>query len=104
MTKRTIRLLGAGSLLVACATVAAPGIATAAPTGCSSEYITNGTGAEARCTGGTGTFRIRIDCRKPGQSNTYPRTGIWAHPGLQKSTIWCYSGDLASGKTINYNT
>lgn len=104
MTNRKIRLVGVGSLLVACAAVAAPGVAIAAPTGCSSEYITNGTGAEARCTGGTGTFRIRIDCRKPGQSNTYPRTGIWAHPGVQKSTIWCYSGDLASGKTINYST
>ncbi|WP_410581932.1 hypothetical protein [Amycolatopsis sp. lyj-108] len=104
MMNRTTRLLGVGALLIAGAAVAAPGVATAAPTGCSSQYITNGTGAEATCTGGTGTFRIRIDCRKPGQSNTYPRTGIWAHPGLQKSTIWCYSGDLASGKTINYNT
>ncbi|MFD8492920.1 hypothetical protein [Amycolatopsis sp. NPDC059657] len=104
MTNRTLRLLGAGALVFAGVAVAAPSVATAAPTGCSSQYIDNATGGQAYCTSGTGTFRIRIDCRKPGQSTTYPRTGIWAHPGLMKSTIWCYEGDTAVRKDINYNT
>jgi hypothetical protein len=77
------------------------GVAQATPTNCQTGYAGSYAGW-AWCTGGTGEFRSRVNCRHNEQPNTYYRYGIWLRTGPQASTSVadCNWGDLASGVIV----
>jgi hypothetical protein len=86
---------------VVSATLVGEGVAQATPTNCQKGYAGSYAGW-AWCTGGTGDFRARVNCRHNEQPNTYYRYGPWIRTGPQAPTSVadCNSGDLASGVIV----
>lgn len=76
-------------------------VALATPTNCQTGYAGGGDSGWAWCTGGTGDFRARVNCRHNEQPNTYFRYGPWLPAGPRASTSLasCNNGDLASRVT-----
>jgi hypothetical protein len=102
MFKRKMLTFAAAGLVAAGVGLAAPGVALAKPSGCTVNYLPAGDGAHAYCTGGTGEFRPRVECRIAGQPNTYFAYGPWLKPKTQESLAICQNGNPASAKTIQY--
>lgn len=91
MGKRIITRLGALGISAAAFigfAVSSPSIAMATPTGCGARE--SGRAVVGTCSGGTGQFRIRADCR-----NAPDRTSPWTKPKSYTS-VTCLVGHANS--------
>jgi hypothetical protein len=83
-------LLLATTISVGSLAVTGPQTALAQPTNCT--YTVGFTYVKAKCTGGTGSFRVIAKCRHPLFFDLY-YSGNWANVG-GTSTLWCGLGDV----------
>lgn len=90
------------SLLIAIPLLAVPGIAQAAPGGCSTSYAYADrlNGGYGYCQYGTGRYYVTIRCTHNGAY--YNKYGPWVNVG-QRSYAFCnYPGDPVTGRWLNF--
>jgi hypothetical protein len=93
--KRALVLPLAGLLAAGAVSIVTAPAAEATPTGCTVSYLTSGSlriGAHARCTGGSGQYRVATTCTDElrGSSGTY--YGAWVGIGSYSSVTCPNSG------------
>ncbi|MBM2614282.1 hypothetical protein JIG36_01770 [Actinoplanes sp. LDG1-06] len=88
MIRKTTRLVTAAVAAGILSSMMLVSPAAAFPSGCDVELAGHTDGYSAYCSGGTGQFRVRIDCDKPNWPD-YTRWSPWTTPGTTTSAVWC---------------
>lgn len=93
------RMVAVGLLAVTATTLVAGDDAEALPYGCGATFNYGGTVGESHCSGGYGTHRSRLSCRKLSTGVVYYTYGFWSVPGVNS---WSRCTDLG-GPSYNWD-